>query len=77
MALTTGKRTTTVTPSATASRMGIVPAYGGDPITAGASALGEALSEEVKRAAVLEEEKWNAKFSIDTYKALNEFALKN
>ena len=28
MALTTGKRTTTVTPSATASRMGIVPAYG-------------------------------------------------
>jgi len=77
MALTTGKRTTTVTPSATASRMGIVPAYGGDPITAGASALGEALSEEVKRAAVLEEEKWKAKFSIDTYKALNEFALKN
>ena len=49
MALTTGKRTTTVTPSATASRMGIVPAYSGDPITAGASALGEALSEEEKK----------------------------
>lgn len=77
MALTTGKKTTTVTPSSVASRMGVVPAYSGDWMATAAASLGKTLDTQAKKVAVLEEEKWKAQFSIDTYKAINNFAMKN
>ena len=77
MALTTGKKTTTVTPSSIASRMGVVPAYSGDWLATAADTLGKTLDTQAKKVAVLEEEKWKAQFSIDTYKAINDFAMKN
>ena len=77
MALTTGKKTTVVTPSSVANRMGIVDAYGGDWVATAADAIGNTLDEFTKRAVVQEEEAWKAKFSIDTFKAIKGFANNN
>ena len=74
MALTTGKKQTSVTPSSMANRMGVVPAYGGDWLATASDTLGKTLDLQAKRVATIEEEKWKAQFSIDTYKAINEFA---
>ena len=75
MALTTGKKQTSVTPSSMANRMGVVPAYGGDWLATASDTLGKTLDLQAKRVATIEEEKWKAQFSIDTYKAINEFAM--
>ena len=77
MALTTGKKTTVVTPSSVANRMGIVDAYGGDWVATAADAIGNTLDEFTKRAVVQEEEAWKAKFSIDTFKSIKGFANNN
>ena len=77
MALTTGKKTTTVTPSSIANRMGVVPAYSGDWIATASAGLGKTLDAQIKKVSVLEEEKWKAQFSIDSYKAINEFSMAN
>ena len=77
MALTRGKKETSVTPSSIASRMGVVPTYGGDWLATAAESIGKNLDVQTKRIAVMEEEKWKAQFSIDTYKAINDFAMQN
>ena len=77
MALTRGKKETSVTPSSIASRMGVVPTYGGDWLATAAESIGKNLDVQTKRIATMEEEKWKAQFSIDTYKAINDFAMQN
>ena len=77
MALVRGKKETQVTPSSIASRMGVVPTYGGDWLATAAESIGKNIDVQTKRIAVMEEEKWKAQFSIDTYKAINKFAMDN
>ena len=77
MALTTGKKQTQVTPSSIASRMGVVPTYSGDWLATASESIGNALDVQTKRIATMEEEKWKAQFSIDSYKAINDFAMDN
>ena len=77
MALVRGKKATQVTPSSIASRMGVVPTYGGDWLATAAESIGKNIDVQTKRIAVMEEEKWKAQFSIDTYKAINKFAMDN
>lgn len=77
MALTRGKKETSVTPSSIASRMGVVPTYGGDWLATAAESIGKNLDVQTKRIATIEEEKWKAQFSIDTYQAISKFAMDN
>jgi len=77
MALVRGKKETQVTPSSIASRMGVVPTYGGDWLATAAESIGKNIDVQTKRIAVMEEEKWKAQFGIDTYKAINKFAMDN
>ena len=48
MALTTGKKQTSVTPSSMANRMGVVPAYGGDWLATASDTLGKTLDLQAK-----------------------------
>jgi hypothetical protein len=71
MALTTGKRQVTTTASSVANRMGVVPAYGGDPVSTIAKVATEKLDFFAKRQASLEEAKYKADLEIKTSKFIN------
>ena len=76
MALTTGKKVTGVTGqsvSQQASRMGIVQATTADWVSMAAEAIGSTLDEEAKRKAILEENDYKSRFTIDTIKSMNDF----
>ena len=74
MALTTGKRTVTTTASSVANRMGVVPAYTGDPVSTIAKVATEKLDFFAKRQAALEEAKYKADLEIKTSKFINDKA---
>ncbi len=74
MALTTGKRTVTTTASSVANRMGVVPAYTGDPVSTIAKVATEKLDFFAKRQATLEEAKYKADLEIKTSKFINDKA---
>ena len=74
MALTTGKRTVTTTASSVANRMGVVPAYTGDPVSTIAKVATEKLDFFAKRQASLEEAKYKADLEIKTSKFINDKA---
>lgn len=57
--------------------MGVVPTYSGDWLATASESIGNALDVQTKRIATMEEEKWKAQFSIDSYKAINDFAMDN
>ena len=71
MALTTGKRQVTTTASSVANRMGVVPAYSGDPVSTIAKVATEKLDFFAKRQASLEEAKYKADLEIKTSKFIN------
>ena len=71
MALTTGKRQVTTTASSVANRMGVVPAYAGDPVSTIAKVATEKLDFFAKRQASLEEAKYKADLEIKTSKFIN------
>ncbi len=71
MALTTGKRQVTTTASSVANRMGVVPAYAGDPVSTIAKVATEKLDFFAKRQATLEEAKYKADLEIKTSKFIN------
>ena len=71
MALTTGKRRVTTTASSVANRMGVVPAYAGDPVSTIAKVATEKLDFFAKRQASLEEAKYKADLEIKTSKFIN------
>lgn len=71
MALTTGKRQVTTTASSVANRMGVVPAYAGDPVSSIAKVATEKLDFFAKRQATLEEAKYKADLEIKTSKFIN------
>ena len=71
MALTTGKRQVAATASSVANRMGVVPAYGGDPVSTIAKVATEKLDFFAKRQASLEEAKYKADLEIKTSKFIN------
>jgi hypothetical protein len=73
MALTTGKRTKITTASSIANRMGVVPAYAGDPISTIAQVATEKLDFFAKRQATIEETKYKAQVEIDTRKTISDF----
>ena len=72
MALTKGERTTITTASSVANRMGVVPAYGGNPITTIAEVATEKLDFFAKRQATLQEGKYKADLEIQTRAYINE-----
>ncbi len=72
MALTTGKRQVQATASSVANRMGVVPAYGGDPVSTIAKVATEKLDFFAKRQASLEEAKYKADLEIKTSKFIND-----
>ena len=74
MALTTGKRQVTTTASSVANRMGVVPAYTGDPVSTIAKVATEKLDFFAKRQAALEEAKYKADLEIKTSKFINDKA---
>ena len=67
MALTQGKKTTVVTPSSVANRMGVVDAYKGDWVAAAAEQFGKTIDVITQQKVTQEEELYKAKFSIDTF----------
>jgi len=71
MALTTGKRVVQTTASSVANRMGVVPAYTGDPIASVAKVATEKLDFFAKRQASLEEAKYKADLDIKTSNFIN------
>ena len=77
MALTQGKKTTVVTPSSVANRMGVVDAYKGDWVAAAAEQFGKTIDVITQQKVTQEEELYKAKFSIDTFDAIKGFANKN
>ena len=72
MALTTGKRQVQATASSVANRMGVVPAYSGDPVSTIAKVATEKLDFFAKRQATLEEAKYKADLDLTTSKFINE-----
>jgi hypothetical protein len=72
MALTTGKREVGATASSVANRMGVVPAYAGDPVSTIAKVATEKLDFFAKRQATLEEAKYKADLDLTTSKFINE-----
>ena len=72
MALTTGKRQVQATASSVANRMGVVPAYGGDPVSTIAKVATEKLDFFAKRQATLEEAKYKADLDLTTSKFIND-----
>lgn len=76
MALTGGKRTKITTASSIANRMGVVPAYSGDPISTIAQVATDKLDFFAKRQATIEETKYKAQVEIDTRKTISDFGKK-
>lgn len=76
MALTKGNREKVTTVSSIQSRMGVVDAYGGDPVSMAAEAIGKSIDVYSQRMIVLEEENYKSDFKINTIKAINDYAKK-
>jgi len=74
MALTKGNREKVTSVSSIQSRMGVVDAYAGDPISMAADAIGKGIDVYAQRMITIQDENYKADFKINTIKRIGEFA---
>ena len=74
MALTKGNREKVTSVSSIQSRMGVVDAYAGDPISMAADAIGKSIDVYAQRMITIQDENYKADFKINTIKKIGDFA---
>jgi hypothetical protein len=74
MALTKGNREKVTSVSSIQSRMGVVDAYAGDPVSMAADAIGKSINVYAERMITIEDENYKADFKINTIKKIGDFA---
>lgn len=74
MALTKGNREKVTSVSSIQSRMGVVDAYAGDPVSMAADAIGKSINVYAERMITIQDENYKSDFKINTIKKIGDFA---